>query len=156
MSVKAFFASIAMPCVKAIFALAVAVLYGVWAWGAWSVWHALPWWAFFLVVMFYLPPATWLLFLAGMALVRADKEAHALPDLAHFLEVLVYPLAIVHNAANNVLPMFILFGFDPPRELATTMRLDRYADGPEGWRRRLALAIRAQLLNVFDYRGTHT
>lgn len=145
-----------MKFAKSLFALAVVVLYVTWLWGAWSVWQALPLWAFVVVLALYLPPATWLLFLAGMAIIRADKQAQALPELAAFLMVLLYPLAALHNAANNALPMSIVFGFDLPRELATTRRLDRYADGPDGWRKRLALAIRAQLLNVFDYRGVHT
>lgn len=145
-----------MLLAKVLFAVAAAVLYAVWAWGAWAVWGALSWWALAGVLALYLPIATWLLYLAGMAVDRANDEAHALPELSDFLARLIWPIAAIHNCANNAWPMMILFGFDPPRELATTKRLNRYVNGPDGWRRRLALFVREQLLNVFDWRGVHT
>lgn len=144
-----------MTFAKFAFTVAVAVLYVFWGWGMWTVWQALPWWHFLAALTLYLPPATWLLFLAGMSVIRADKQAHALPELAAYIKNLLLPMAAIHNAANNVLPMSIVF-LDLPQELTTTKRLNRYVGGPDGLRKSRALAMREQLLNVFDYRGVHT
>lgn len=145
-----------MNFAKVLFTFAVVILHACWVWGAWSIWQALPWWGSLLVLTVYLSPATLVLYWAGMAIDRA-KEAGILPPLSEYVSNLMKPFAAVHNLMNNVLPMTIAFGFDLPRELATTKRLNRYADSAgDHWRKRLALAIREQLLNVFDWRGLHT
>lgn len=146
-----------MTYAKVLFSAGALVFHVLFFWGVGTIWLALPWWAFTLALTLYLPPATWLLYLAGMAINRAEVQAHALPELAAFLSRLFWPLAAAHNLLNNVLPMTLAFGFDPPLELATTKRLNRYADSDgDHWRKRLALAVREQLLNVFDWRGVHT
>jgi hypothetical protein len=143
-----------MKTAKFLFAIAIAVFYVGWAWAMWSAWKAVPAWAFLLGLTAYLPTATWLLFVDGMGVQRAGKELK-LPELSEYLARLLWPLAALHNCAHNALPMTLLF-LDLPREAATTKRMNRYVDGPDGWRKRLALWIRAQLLNVFDWRGVHT
>jgi hypothetical protein len=144
-----------MLFIKFVFAVAALVFHAAFAWGAWSVWNALTWWQFLLALCFYLPPSTWLLYLAGMAVDRAKDKDHALPELSAYLATWFGLLAGLHNCMNNALPMTLLFG-DLPREFATTKRLNRYADGPDGRRRRMALWVRDQLLNIFDWRGVHT
>jgi hypothetical protein len=140
---------------KILFTAAAAVFHLAFLWGVKAAWDALPAWGFVLALCLYLPPSTWLLYLAGMAIDRAKDEDRSLPELSAYLAVLFAPLASVHNFLNNTLPMTALF-LDFPRELATTKRMNRYADGPDGLRKKGALAIREQLLNVFDWRGIHT
>jgi hypothetical protein len=144
-----------MLLAKVLFTAAAAVFHLAFLWGVKSAWDALDVWQFVIALCLYLPPSTWLLYLAGMAIDRAKDADKALPELSAYLAILFGPLAGVHNMLNTVLPMTLLF-LDPPRELATTKRMNRYADGPDGWRKRGALAVREQLLNVFDWRGIHT
>ena len=139
---------------KALFALCAAVFHWAWALGIDAAWQMLPWWGFLVALQFYLPVATWLLYLAGMALERAAEADRNLLELAEFIENLFKPLAAVHNILNNAMPMFIVF-FSPPKELFTTKRLNRHvAQG--GRRGELALFVREQLLNFADHRGIHT
>jgi phosphate/sulfate permease len=140
---------------KIMFTVAAAVFHLAFLWGVKAAWDALPAWGFLLALCLYLPPSTWLLYLAGMAIDRAKDEDRSLPELSAYLSILFAPLASFHNFLNNMLPMTALF-LDLPRELATTKRMNRYADGPDGLRKKGALAIREQLLNVFDWRGIHT
>lgn len=111
----------------------------------------------FLALIAYLPIGTWLFYLAGMAFDRAKHDHPGGNDpLANAIVACVLgPLASLHNAAHNALPMSILF-LDLPREFATTKRLNRYVDGPPGWRRDIALQMRERLLDRYDRRGIHT
>lgn len=109
-----------------------------------------------LAFVIYLPIGTWLFYLAGMSFDRAKHSEQGNDPVAQVVvRYLLGPLASLHNAANNALPMTILF-LDLPREFATTKRLNRYVDGPPGWRRNVALAVRERLLNRYDRRGIHT
>jgi hypothetical protein len=111
--------------------------------------------AWALALCIYLPLATWLFYLAGMAFDRAKHEGGNDPAAEAIVRYVLGPLASLHNAAHNALPMSILF-LDLPREFATTKRLNRYVDGSPGWRRDLALQMRERLLNRYDRRGVHT
>jgi hypothetical protein len=142
-----------MNVAKVLFTVAVAAFYAAWLTLLGAVWGALPPWGFALALALYLPPSTWLLFLAGMGIERAVKNG-ALPELPTYLVKLVWPFAAVHNALNNSVTMTIIC-VDLPRELATTKRMNRYADGPEGWRKRFALFVRQQLLDWADPDGYH-
>lgn len=143
-----------MRLAKALFTIAVSVFYAAWAFGMHATWQALTPPQFAVALAAYLPVATFLLFLAGMVVERGKKDGN-LPELSAFLVKMLWPLAAVHNFANNVWTMTLVC-LDPPREPATTMRMNRYADGPDGWRKRLALFIREQLLNWADPDGVHT
>lgn len=144
----------ALNLAKLLFAVATLVMHIAWSMGVGYLWQSLPWWGFVVGLILYLPPATWILYLAGMALERAAEKDVNLPELAAFLEDLFKPIAAVHNIANNALPMSIVF-LSPPRELFTTKRLNRHVAGG-AWRGDLALFVRGQLLNFADHRGVHT
>jgi hypothetical protein len=139
---------------KALFTFCALVWTATLAAGLWMLWAALPLWALPMAIAAYLPVATWLLYLAAMNVDRVE-ETLGLPETANAIQRVVWPLAAVHNCALNATVLVVVF-LDPPRELATTKRLNRYVDGPDGWRRRWALWIRAELLNNFDRRGVHT
>lgn len=143
-----------MKLAKVLFTIAVVVFYAAWAMGMHAVWQALTLPQFILALAAYLPVATFLLFLAGMVVERGENDHHV-PELAAYLVKLLWPIAGLHNLANNVLTMTLVC-LDLPREGATTKRMNRYADGPDGWRRRLALFVREQLLNWADPDGIHT
>jgi hypothetical protein len=151
---------------KASFTVAVAVLYWIFGSTVFDAWIANPWWLFLLKSFFYLPAATLVFYWAGMAVERGLKhdapEMHRIPELARYVATLIAPLAALHNAGNNLLTMTVLT-FDPPInkntrtvvELATTLRMNRYADGPDGKRKNIALFVREQLLNWADPDGLH-
>jgi hypothetical protein len=142
-----------MLLAKLLFTAAVAVLYFAFGWGAYAAFGALAWWQFILALCLYLPPSTFVFYLAGMAYERG-KKAGNVPALADYIVMVLKPLAGLHNLANNLLPMqavFLKISLRP----ATTKRLNDYVDGPAGWRRDLALHIREQLLNWADPDGIH-
>lgn len=106
----------------------------------------------------YLPLGTWLFYLACM---HVDRQRHVmtLSPVAMFVaKWVLLPIGQLHNILNNLLPMTLIFGFDPPKEWVTTERMNRYraTTYPNGWRKTLALTICAVLLNPFDRRGIHT
>lgn len=107
----------------------------------------------FMAVAAYLSVATFLLFVLIMHFDRARQELT--PDLLFLGERVLLPIGAVHNALFTVLVGTVLF-LDIPRELTTTARLNRYwRDGPNGWRKNLALFIRHRL-DPFDKRGIHS
>ena len=97
--------------------------------------------------------AFWLLYVATMGLYRA----HLSGRLSGAARVLAYPLVAfafaVDLLANWTLAVIVFA--DPPRERLVTARLKRYVAGPDGWRRRLAVAVCDNLLDPFDPTGNH-
>lgn len=94
----------------------------------------------------------WVLYLAIMALSAARRKGN-LPKPALYL---AYPLLgfgyLVDFLSNMVITVLFL---DFPREVLVTSRLQRYANGPDGWRRRLGLWFARNLLDPFDPKGYH-
>jgi hypothetical protein len=153
-----------MKLAKILFTLTVIAFYGAWVWGARSAWQALTLPQFAIALGLYLPASTLVLFWAGMAIERGKKTG-VMPELSAYLVKLLWPFAALHNAGNNVLTMTVVC-LDPPRwfELATTKRVNRYADEePDwwvrltgaSWRRSVAQFLRTQLLDWADPDGVH-
>lgn len=146
-----------MVAAKVAATVMVAVLYLAFGWALRAVWQALPWWQFLLGLCLYLPPATAVFFWAGMAYEEGKDFKKNVPELAEYVITLIKPLAGLHNLANNLLPMTVLFLW-PSYRLATTHRLNDYVDfgrGKWSWHRPLAQGIREQLLNWADPDGVH-
>jgi phosphatidylglycerophosphate synthase len=146
---------------KILFTVAAAVFHLAFLWGVKAAWDALPAWGFVLALCLYLPPSTFLFYLAGMGVERGRRVEHGKPgritELSGFVVVLLMPLAMVHNALHNWLPMTVLFLW-PSWRPATTMRMNDYADhgkGKWGYHRPLAVFIREHLLNWADPDGIH-
>lgn len=94
----------------------------------------------------------WVLYLAIMSLYRAERMGTLTPAARRLgwpLLAFGYLVDFVSNMAVTVLFL------DLPREPLVTGRLQRYADGPDCWRRRLGLWFARNLLNPFDPKGYH-
>lgn len=94
----------------------------------------------------------WVLYLAIMALDTARRK-DKLPVVAYRLALPLLCLGYLVDFLSNMV-ITVLF-LDFPREVLVTSRLQRYADGPDGWRRRLGLWFARNLLNPFDPKGYH-
>lgn len=97
--------------------------------------------------------ATWMLYLAAMAII--PKKSRLSPVAKAHAYVLV-SVAIVMDAVLNIIVASVLF-LDPPRDLLLTGRLKRYIRDPQEfpWRRALALWVCEHLLDPFDPDGNH-
>lgn len=95
----------------------------------------------------------WTLYLAIMALKRA-RDSGTLPKVAYYLGLPLLWLGLLVDFICNVLVTLLPF-LDLPREFLVTARLQRYVDGPDGWRKRLALWFALNLLDPFDPKGYH-
>lgn len=102
---------------------------------------------------FVLLPFVWLFYLAIMSLYRARK-AGTLTRAATYLGYPIFLVGWLLDFLGNVTFASIMFT-DVPREWLITARLQRYADGPDSWRRRLALWFSRNLLDPFDPKGYH-
>lgn len=112
---------------------------------------SLPWWSFiaiYLVALVYLWVGTWTHFLAIYHLKKVEA-AQGLGPVSRFVGGwLVLPSGLLHDFLLNV---FVSIPFlDLPRDWLLTGRLQRYVDGPDGWRRRFALALDADKLEPYD------
>lgn len=116
----------------------------------------LPWWAIALLVVWLvwrLYVNTWTHFLAIFHLKKVEedlaKEGKQLPPVSRFLGYWVLlPRGLVYDCLLNL--VCSLPFLDPPRQFLLTARLQRYADGPDGWRRRHALALDADQIDPYD------
>lgn len=102
----------------------------------------------YLGILAYLWVMTWVFFLAVFHLKKV-QDAQGLRPFSRLIGYwVVLPLGVVHDLALNVWvsPLFL----DLPRDWLLTGRLQRYVNGKDGWRRRLALAIDADKLEPFD------
>ena len=95
----------------------------------------------------------WVLYLAVMNL-QSARDAGTLGRPAYCLGLPLLYLGLLVDFLVNVLPVTVLF-LELPRELLVTARLTRYANGPDGWRKRLALWFAHNLLDTFDPSGQH-
>jgi hypothetical protein len=95
----------------------------------------------------------WILYLAVMNLQRA-RDAGTITRPAYYLGLPLLYLGLLVDFLVNVFPVTVLF-LELPRELLVTARLTRYANGPDGWRKRLALWFAHNLLDTYDPSGQH-
>lgn len=105
------------------------------------------------ICTFALLPFVWLFYLAIMSLSRAAQEG----KLSTPATLMGYPILLVGyllDFLGNMTFACILF-VDIPREWLISARLQRYANEPDSWRRRLALWFARGLLNPFDPKGYH-
>ena len=127
----------------------------------------LPWWAFCLASLYlvwHLWVGTWTHFLAIFHLKKVE-QAQGLRPLSRFFGYwVVLPKGLLYDWLLNIVASLVFL--DPPHnwwrvkvwrwavpivplELVTG-RLQRYVDGPDAWRRRLALALDADKLEPYD------
>ena len=90
----------------------------------------------------------WLRYLAVMALKRVRNEGK-LSRAAFAIGLTLFIPAYVLDILGNLIICTVLF-LDLPRETLITGRIQRYVDGPDGWRRRMAVWFAVHLLNPFD------
>lgn len=94
----------------------------------------------------------WTRYLAIMSLYRAER-AGTLPKSSRIAGMPLLAYGYFIDFVGNML-VCILF-LDLPRELLITSRLQRYVDGPDGRRRRMAIWFAEHLLDPFDPKGHH-
>lgn len=106
---------------------------------------------FLIILLLVIPVAIreiWLRYLAVMALKRARNEGK-LSRAAFAIGLTLFIPAYVLDILGNLIICTVLF-LDWPRETLITGRIQRYVDGPDGWRRRMAVWFAVHLLNPFD------
>jgi len=101
----------------------------------------------------WLPPGTWLFYLAWTAIERAKADGKVSRLAAPVANVILLA-GWLHNAALTLTWGTVLF-LDLPRELQLTKRLNRL-EAAGGWRGRFAGWLREAFLNHYDRRGVHT
>jgi hypothetical protein len=97
--------------------------------------------------------AFWCVYIGVMGIYRAHLDGR----LSGVTKVLCYPfvfVGIVMDVVANLLIAPIVF-LDLPREWLVTDRLIRYIKTDNDWRRQVAEAVCANLLDVFDPTGRH-
>lgn len=97
--------------------------------------------------------ATWVFYLAVMALIRARK-AGTLPPVALALAYPVVAVGLLFDFALHVVIGTVLF-WERPREWLLTQRLSRLIREDYGWRGDLAVWMCSTLLDAFDPAGRH-
>lgn len=111
----------------------------------------LPWWGIALLAVYLfwrLWERTWTYFLALFHLKKVE-QAQGLKPISRFMGYWVLlPKGLLHDFMLNMVLTLPLW--DWPREWLVTGRLQRYVDGPDGWRRRFALALDADKIQPFD------
>lgn len=111
----------------------------------------LPWWALALLALYMvwrLWVVTWTHFLAVFHLKKVEAAQGLGPISRFFGYWVLLPKGLVADFMLNIVISLPLL--DPPREWLVTGRLQRYVDGPDGWRRRFALAVDADKLEPYD------
>lgn len=111
----------------------------------------LPLWAIALLLLagvLWLWVSTWTHFLAIFHLKKVEEVQGLRPMSRFFGYWVLLPKGLLLDFLLNLVAT--LFFLDLPREWLLTGRLQRYVDGPDGWRRRLALAIDADKLEPYD------
>lgn len=113
----------------------------------------LPWWALVMLALylvFLLFVSTWTHYLAIFHLKKVEQAQGLLP-LSRFLGYWVLlPKGMVLDWLLNLIATLPFLDLPAhPGELVTG-RLQRYVDGTDGWRRRVALAYDADQLEPYD------
>lgn len=113
----------------------------------------LPWWAMVLMLLWMvwqLYIGTWMHFLAIFHLKKVEAK-QGLRPVSRFLGYWVLlPRGLWRDWLLNMVATLPLWDLPAhPAELVTG-RLQRYVEGPDGWRRRFALALDADKLEPYD------
>lgn len=97
--------------------------------------------------------ATWIFYLAVMALI---PHRHNLRPIAKAHAYLLVAVGLVLDVVLNVIVASIMFLEPPhPRRMLLTARLSYHNTRAHGWRTRLARWLCVHLLDQFDPRGHH-
>jgi hypothetical protein len=114
----------------------------------------------FLIYAFYvalcsavLLPVVWLFYLGIMTLKRARDEGKVTRP-AEMVGVPIYWTGVLLDFLGNITFAVLIFR-DIPREVLVSQRLQRYVDGPPGWRRERAIWWAEHFLDPYDPRGYH-
>lgn len=92
----------------------------------------------------------WVRYLAVMHLKQVMGARGLKPGARFFGFYMVLPIGVFLDWLGNLLATFVFLGLPgQPWELITG-RLQRYEDGPDGWRRRWAWSFAEDMLNPFD------
>lgn len=105
------------------------------------------------VVAAMLLPATWVAYLAIMNLMRV-RDTVGLSVQAERAGKILLVFGLFLDFLCNALPCTIIFR-DIPRDWLVTTRLQRYEDGPDGWRKERAKWWAKNMLDDFDPKGWH-
>ena len=104
--------------------------------------------AFFFVLS--LPPVLWCFYLAIMNLVQV-RDGPGLNAESKKLGMLILIPGYISDALCNIVWATLVFGFQLPRELTVTSRIQKLVDQPEdSYQRRLALRVAVKLLNPYS------
>lgn len=104
--------------------------------------------AFFFVLS--LPPVLWCFYLAIMNLVQV-RDGPGLNAESKKLGMLILIPGYISDALCNIVWATLVFGFQLPRELTVTSRIQKLVDQPEdSYQRRLALRVAVNLLNPYS------
>lgn len=104
----------------------------------------------YMFVAFYI---TWIFYLAVMNLKRA-RDAGSITKVAYRFGLPLLYIGLLIDLLVNVIFVTILF-LEIPKECLITQRLKRHANGPDGWRRSMAIWLAKNLLDTFDPSGVH-
>ena len=103
--------------------------------------------------------ATWVFYLAIMNLKRVrDAKQEKGEDLSGLSKLFGYPTALIGIVSDWFLNLCLTIPFvDIPAALGelVTGRLIRYANGRDGWRKRIALWLGKDFLDDYDPSGVH-
>lgn len=108
-------------------------------------------------VLAYALLSIWGLWIMYVCVMRLQMLRDA-GQLTMGIKIFGYPtlfVGLLLDTVVNVVVCTVLF-LELPREWTVSARLWRHSQGSAGWRRRLALVLRTQLLDNVDPRGYHS
>lgn len=95
----------------------------------------------------------WVHYVAAMRLMQV-RDAN---QLTWAMKCIGYPAVAFGLFLDLIVNTFIatVIFFELPKEFTVSARLTRHSENGEGWRKKLALAIRVALLDNIDPKGIH-
>jgi hypothetical protein len=95
----------------------------------------------------------WVHYVAVMRLMQVRDAGH----LTTAMKAIGYPALVVGLLLDLIVNTVVatLIFLELPKELTVSSRLTRHSERGEGWRMRVALAIRTALLDNIDPNGVH-
>ncbi|MBT2299288.1 hypothetical protein J7E70_02315 [Variovorax paradoxus] len=108
-----------------------------------------------LLGVFFALKQLWLYFVAAMRL-REVRDAKALTKAQRVLgSMLLFEGLLLDLLVHVFIGTLVFLELPARKEYTLSRRLWRLSNGPDGWRRRLATKIRAELLDAIDPSGVH-
>lgn len=95
----------------------------------------------------------WLFYLAAMNLLRA-REMGTINKVAMVMGWPIVAVAMLIDLVVNVTLLTVLF-LELPKEYLVTKRLARHMQGPDGYRKKIAIFTCKTFLDSFDPSGNH-